>query len=218
MPRLAPAIAASLLLLTTTAARAQSPCYGTPHPVYGRGVIVAPYHASTAEESIARGRAALHWAWAGGNVLNAQAAIYQAEAQRMNIDNRVARTEAYFQMRDINRQARFGKQPSSGRVSAASGLRAGANSVRPEPQQAADPVSGPIQWPPVLQQARLAGYRQVVERLVHQRYQTGSLTTQGRILLTRATRAMTSELNRRRQECSPEDYAEAQRLLSALAS
>ncbi len=217
MTRLVSAIAASLLLLPA-AAQAQTPCSIPAYPVYGRGVIVAPYHAATAEESIARGRAALHWAQAQGNVLNAQAAIYQAEAQRRNIDNRVARTEAHFRMRDINRQARFGKQPSSGRLSAASGSRTGTNSVRPEPQQAADRASGPIQWPPVLQQARLAGYRQVVERLVNQRYHNGGLTAQEQVTLTRATRAMTHELNRRRHECSPEEYAEAQRLLNALAS
>ena len=96
--------------------------------------------------------------------------------------------------------------------------QAGTNRVRPEPRQAADRVSGPIQWPPVLQQPRLAGYRQVIQRLVHQRYQTGNLTSRDRVILTRATRAITTELNRRRHECSPEEYAEAQRLLIALAS
>ena len=121
MSRRVLAIAACLTLTAAAFAPAQSPC--CPHPYYGCGpyTIVSQHHASTAEESILRGWADVMRAQGLYNVMTSQALIHQAEAYRRQVENRVARTEAYFKMRDVNRQARFGNPtPSAPKTAAVS--------------------------------------------------------------------------------------------------
>jgi hypothetical protein len=63
-------------------------------------------HASTYEEGVMRGMAAIMQAQGARNLMNAQALGLIEDARRKNIDNWLFRTHTYFAMRQYNRQAR----------------------------------------------------------------------------------------------------------------
>jgi hypothetical protein len=217
MSRQVLAIAACLTLIAAVA-QAQSPGCRHPHCVYRPYAIVSPHHASTAEESILRGWADVMRAQGLYNVMTSQALIHQAEAYRLQVENRVARTEAYFKMRDINRQARFGNHPPGApKTAAASQPQSRPIVPGPSPLDAAGLTRGLVRWPAALQDERCASYRQVVERLVAKNYQFGGLADEDRSTLTQASRAMAGELRSRIRSCSPQDYVDAKQLLIALA-
>lgn len=211
------AVAACLTLIAAFA-QAQSPHCGYPHPVYWPQTIVSQHHASTFEEGVLRGWADVVRAQGLYNVMTSQALVYQAEAYRKQMENQVARTQSYFTMRDINRQARFGNRaPSAPQMAAPSRPQARPTVLRPSPLETAGVTRGVVQWPTALQDERYAGYRQVVQRLVAKNYQYGGLADEDRSTLTQASRAMTSVLKSRIRNCSPQEYVEAKQLLIALA-
>jgi len=211
------AIAACLSLIAAFA-QAQVPHCGHPHHGYWPHTIVSQHHASTAEEGILRGWADVVRAKGLYNAMTSQALIYQAEAYRKQVENQVARTQAYFTMRDINRQARFGNHtPSAPKMAAASQPQARPAVPPPSPLETAGVTRGVVRWPAALQDERYAGYRQVVERLVAKNYQCGGLVDKERSMLTHASRAMAGELKNRIRNCSPQEYVDAKQLLIALA-
>ena len=95
-----------LVVETATAQEVYSPnpgyrCYPAP-PIH----VASPHHASTVAESYARGHADVVRARAQYNLLSSQAMLNLAEARRREVENRLMRTEAYFQMREINKKYR----------------------------------------------------------------------------------------------------------------
>ncbi|NLF69056.1 MAG: hypothetical protein GX575_08365 [Candidatus Anammoximicrobium sp.] len=210
--------------LTAAFAQAQAPYRGQPHPACGPHTIVSQHHASTAEEGILRGWADVARARALYNLMTEQARVCQAEAYRLQVANEVARTEAYFKMRDLNRQTRFGSHaPSVPRMPVVGQTQPRPAAPRPaasrrSPLETAGVTKGVVCWPKALQDEPFASYRHVVERLVAKNYQRGGLSDQERSTLTQASRAMAGELKNRIRSCSPQEYVDAKQLLIALAS
>jgi hypothetical protein len=207
-------------LLSLTASFAQAQSCGRCHPryVYMPYPLVTPHHASTAEESFARGMADVIRAQGLYNLMTSQALIHQAEARRLAIDNRVAYVGAYFTVRDINRQARFGNRSCQYGEAAPVNRPQAHSGERPSLLERAGVKEGQVCWPLALQDEQFAGYRKVVDELVVKAYICGDLSPQDRSTLTQAARAMAGKLKDRIRECKAQDYVEAKQLLIALAT
>jgi len=96
--------------LMATVANAQGKCGGRPCSSPTTWLVSSPHHASTVMESHARGYADLLRAQAQYNLITSQAMLQAAQARRLQLDNRVKQTETFFQLREMNRNARFGER------------------------------------------------------------------------------------------------------------
>lgn len=156
--------ALTLLMGWTATASAQS--YGSqPTPGYGFGHAFGGYnHASTLEEGVLRGAADLTRARGEANYWHSLAAINGQEAQARYLQNRQAATETYFNMRQINRDARNAER----------GLRLSPNHYaaiarKMAPDRLAnhqyDRTLGRLNWPAVLTSKYFAAEREVLDGL-----------------------------------------------------
>ena len=78
-------------------------------------------------------------------LMMAQARAQAAEAARLETENRVAATQAYFKMREINRTARYGERPARAAKVAAQ-PRVAPKRV-PSPLDVVNPVTHEVEWP-----------------------------------------------------------------------
>src|SRR5690349_7696341 len=83
---------------TATTASFVSPSFGYGYGDYGYG-----YHASTFEEGVLRGKAALAQGLGQANYYNSLAAINYQDAYSRSIKNRQAAVDAYFYTQQANR-------------------------------------------------------------------------------------------------------------------
>jgi hypothetical protein len=178
-----------------------------PRPVYpsARVYVGSPHHASTAAESYARGYADVVRAQGQYNLLASQALVNLAEARRRETENRVAQTEAYFRMREINRSHRYGDratQPSRYSITGRKRVTQGAHESKPEL---------------ALQDDVFESYRAVVERILENQATLAALSDRDRSAVTQASRAMESKLKDRIRQWSPQDYLAAKRFLATLS-
>ena len=208
-------------MFAATAAEAQTNREpGTAFPIYPAAWIhvASPHHASTAAESYARGYADMVRAWGQNNLLTAQALVYLAEARRREIENRVGQTQAYFQMREINRSYRQRDRAArASRNVAKHSMRA--TQVSQESQPNTIPFhDGGIIWPRALQHDAFASYREVVEELVKRQTTSAAASESDRSRFAQAHEAMVAELRHRVHECSPQEYVNARRFLATLSS
>jgi hypothetical protein len=190
-----------------------------PRPVYpsARVYVGSPHHASTAAESYARGYADVVRAQGQYNLLASQALVNLAEARRRETENRVAQTEAYFRMREINRSHRYGDratQPSRYSITGRKRVTQGAHESKPE---LTDMRDGHLVWPKALQDDVFESYRAVVERILENQATLAALSDRDRSAVTQASRAMESKLKDRIRQWSPQDYLAAKRFLATLS-
>jgi hypothetical protein len=210
-------IIALVVMLMPSVALAQTTNVVTPGVWGAWGGGGGYHHASTAEEGAARGMADLTRSAGMANLMNSEAAINVETARRQNIENRVYGTEAYFDMRRINREARAaesGPRPTQDDLVRFARARA--------PSQLSvsdlDPYSGQVSWPPILREEPYAEQRQVVESLFTERAMVGQLTSPQRIQIQQATQAMQNTLRSRINDYPPQDYAQTRAFLRSLSA
>lgn len=190
--------------------------------VHGQGV--APYyaavgpgsyhHASTVEEGAQRGMADVIRSSGAANLMNSEAAINLGVAQSQYIDNRMKATTTYFDMKAVNKQARYGNRKPH------------------DPQQAirlnkerlpdrlnvrqVDPVTGAIRWPLGLTLDQLNSDRKKVDKLFADRAENGYLDLKQYNGLRQLTDHMTGVLQKHSRELSSTHRIEAKKFLESL--
>lgn len=175
------------------------------------------YHASTAEEGIQRGHADVIRSAGAANLMNSAAAINYQEAAKGYIDNRMSATNAYFQMRSVNKQAR----------EAESGPRPSENDLVRYAQQRApkrlsnsqlDPLTGAIQWPSLLQDEAFAKETEKIDMIYDDRAKMGHMSAEDSMEIQKITESLSAQLKSKIRDLPPQVYTEAQAFLKQLSA
>jgi hypothetical protein len=149
------------------------------------------------------------------NLMNSQAASNWEDTRTKNIQNRVYSTEAYFDMRRINREARAaesGPRPTQEDMARYARARMpGTLSV-----SELDPVSGQIHWPMVLQEQAYQGDRETLDRAAAALARQGHLNAEQRNEVRRLVQSMQSDLKQNIDQHSPMDYINAKKFLEKM--
>ena len=164
----------------------------------------------------ARGIAAMTYAQGQYNRLTAEARVIGAEAERLEIENRQQRADAFFAMRQANQQA-----------------RAALRRPRPTPEQIADrakqaapdrlsnvqldPNTGQLSWPILLRADRFAVLRTDLDATFSQRAANRGLGQQESQKAGQLADAMLTELKSLVRQVQGGDFIEAQQFLRSLA-
>ncbi|MDH3716780.1 MAG: hypothetical protein OES79_01540 [Planctomycetota bacterium] len=129
--------------------------------------------AATVGESHARGLSEVVRARGQRELDSAQARIGRAEARSRELDNRLKATQTYFEMRNINREQRFGTEEERYEQRRRNNERRFAAARRADPDELTsdqlDPVTGKITWPFSLMPVRFREYRERLDELFAQR-------------------------------------------------
>ena len=208
-------------------AQSESPSPSGSSPPYTPAVPVQPvvtggyggwggYHASTAAEGAMRGMASVVRAAGDYNLSTSAAAINMSQARRQEIQNAQDFTNAYFDMRKVNREARAAERAP--RASQEELIRIAQAGVpkRPTSRQL-DPVSGKIHWPALLQTSPFDKPRGELDRAFSQRAQYGALDYEELQTVSQAAQAMLDQLAEQVASVPPADYIAAKRFLQSLA-
>jgi hypothetical protein len=191
----------------------------TPIAPYGMsaGYGYMPYdHASTYEEGVLRGRAALARAYGQGNYWNAQAMKDTQEAYRRYLENRRKTLETYVELAQINQEARANAR---GPRATREDLARYANEGAPKPLTASqfDGAFGVIRWPEVLRRPEFGVARSTVDRLLPdyclRRVDVGSDTSHD---LTQSVVELQGKLKEEINSVSPMEYVAAKKFLESL--
>ena len=179
------------------------------------------YRSSTPGESYARGLA--DWVRARGeyNRLSSEAAINLEEARARAIVNAKDAVDAYFQIRQKNRdyrQAERGPRPTPEQ------LERYAQAARPTPLSPSelDTVTGRVRWPILLRDDRFASLRAEMEELLDRWAvsrnlgELKSFGTEQHLAVRRAIGQMEDELRANVRTLPPHDYASSQQFLTSL--
>lgn len=128
--------------------------------------------ASTAQQGAADGIAAVVRSAGYANLKNSEAAKNWEEAKSMEIDNRMKWTETYFEMRKTNREARAAEDGPP--VTQEQAIRLAKMAAPPRlGSTQLDPVTGHIEYPPVLRDDIFAPNRQEIDTLFAKRAASG---------------------------------------------
>ncbi len=172
-------------------------------------------HASTAEQGMMDGMASMMQAAGSRNLMNAQAAGFVEDARRKNIDNRMYGTDAYFQMRKTNREARAAEAvPKATQEDLARYARQRAP-ARLSPSEL-DPLTGTISWPTVLREDDYKAYRDQLEMLYQERAASGSLTGSKRGEVQQVIGGLQADLKKNLPNYAPQDYVQAKKFIEGL--
>jgi hypothetical protein len=173
------------------------------------------FHASTAEEGAMRGMADMTRSAGMANVMNSEAAINWETARTQNIENRVYGTDAYFNMRKLNREARAAEQgprPSQDDLIRYAKVRT--------PKQLSvsdvDPFTGSISWPPLLKDDVFKAERDALDSMFQAKAKAGQLSITQRNTVQGAAQSMQSTLKSNINAFSPQDYVNAKQFIESL--
>lgn len=187
---------------------------GYPGPRYYFG---SPRHASTVAESYARGYADLIRSQGMYNVMSSQAMINLMEAQRRAMENRVVQTEAYFQMKQINRSYRGRGRAKRTQRQVALHARKNAVTNTEEPKRVYVHAGG-IDWPKAVQHRAFEAERKTVQLIVQRVDDCGGVAEESdKSQLAEACQVMISKLRDRVHECSPQEYVDAKCFLGGIS-
>lgn len=149
------------------------------------------------------------------NLDTAQAETELQRARQLQIDNHVRQTEAYFQLREINRQqkaltegpkhtpedwARINRAPRAPRLSSAE----------------YDPSTGVLKWPLILDTSELAPLREQVQAVMSHRASFGSINGDDYAALTNSLEELKANLKSKIDTIPSGDYMKARRFLEAI--
>jgi hypothetical protein len=192
---------------------AVTPRYFVPYVFYPRPHV---YRAATAAESYARGRAALIHARGQYNLLSSEARVVHAEAQRREIENRERGVDAYFAIREKNREERAAQRRPRATVEQ---LRRIAAAGKPAPLSPSelDAVTGEISWPIALQQDEYDAFRADLEALAAEQAAAGQLGADELEKADLAADGILAELKTRIRDVPLQDYTVARRFVERLA-
>lgn len=196
---------------------------GTTTPFVG-GVAVResyPFRASTAGESFARGAAEVIRARGEFNLNTSEAAINAQEARARAIVNAQAAVDAYFKIREMNRdyrRAERGPRPTQ------EDLERYARAAQPAPLSPSelDALTGQVNWPILLRDDRFASlraeYEELLDRWAVSRNlgRTDGFGTEQHLAVRRTTDKMEERLREAVRNLHPQDYAVAKQFLRSL--
>jgi hypothetical protein len=171
--------------------------------------------ASTAAEAYAFGVSSMIRSQGEYNLMTSQAMINSEQAAKMDSENRVLATKNYFEMRRINQEYHNSLRSHH---SAADFARYAADGApkRLTPTQL-DPVSGRINWTPILQDDAYADYRQKLEILFAERASHHSDLGGKALMDVRQTAgAMEAELKKHLSEMTSQDFEDSKKLIDGL--
>src|SRR5262249_17517513 len=128
----------------------------------------------TVEGSWMQGMASVISAQGNYNLATSAAAVNLTQAQKQDIQNRIAGTNAYFSLQETNRAATAAKR--SPRLSEEQLVRIAAQAAPTQLDNSdVDPVSGQVNWPSVLQDDIFKKDRDLVEQLLARQVSLGRL-------------------------------------------
>ena len=204
----------ALLAAVAPAAWAQSYSYSPSQPIYGSPNYGWRSHSSTIGEGWLRGRADVMRAAGEYNYNTSLAAINAEEARMRHIENRQRYAETYFEMKEINRQARAaarGPRPTAEDLARYARLQVPERLAAHE----VDTDRGVIHWPRVFDDELFAAARTAIDELARKDltgYPTGENYSEAKALLG----AMSEELQTRIDELPTRQYIEAKKFLIGL--
>ena len=203
----------SLLSLAVSAQAQYAPAFYGPGPGWGGGSY---RHASTAEEGIARGLGEVIRSAGAANLMHSEAAKNWEDARRMNIDNRLHRTQTYFEMRRVNRQARWAERPPKPTQQDLIRYAQARNPNRLNPTEL-DPVTGTIVWPQLVLLPQFDADRTRLEELYAERARNGYLSPDQMLEVNGVARNMQEVLKADLQAYPPQLYTQTKNFLESLA-
>jgi len=187
-------------------------CWGAGGPVLAQVIY---NNASTAAEGYANGMSNVISAKGDYNLNTSQAAINMTQAQSQEIQNRQQWTNAYFDMRKVNRANRAeerGRQPT---MEDAVRYAQMGKPKRLSPSEM-DSVTGKITWPRLLRTEQFEDQRAKLDELFEKRARYGS-TFEDQMALREATNDMLAEIKKQIRDLPPYDYTNSRRFLESLA-
>ena len=178
---------------------------------YGRG-----YGASTVAGGYLHGAAAAIRAQGEFNANTALAAKILQESRSLRLANRVKSVEAYYALKERNRQyvdATRKPRPTDEQIRRFNAARAPARLD----QQEVDAVSGVIFWPPALQSDEFAGARQELQRVFRDRARLGGLSIEDRQKAVELSQETRDTLKEHIRELQSNDYLAAKKFIDSIA-
>ena len=203
---------AKIFLMRAPACLLLLACWGASGPVLAQVIY---NNASTAAEGYSRGLGNVISAKGDYNLNTSQAAINMTQAQSNEIQNRQQWTNAYFDMRKVNRANRAeerGRQPT---MEDAVRYAQMGKPKRLSPSEM-DNITGKITWPKLLRIDQFEDQRAKLDELFEKRARYG-ITFEDQMALREATNDMVAELKTKIRDLPPYDYANAKRFLESLA-
>jgi len=182
---------------------------------YGSPFITWQHHASTAAEGYMQGQGALIRSQGWANWANSAAAINYSVARRNEIDNRQYGTKAYFNMREMNRQARASERGPRLTEDARTRLAKQAAPDRLSPSEL-DALTGQIQWPTLLQYDSLAQKRAVLDSIFAGRASQGTISATDYTAAQQTISSLLLDLKAAIDKVSPTQYVAAKQFLDRL--
>ena len=178
--------------------------------------------AATVGESHARGLSDVVRSRGQYEMDSAQAQATRAEARSRELDNRLKSSQTYFEMRNYNREQRFGTPEEKYAKKRANEEKYAKYARRANPDELTDsqldPLTGKINWPFSLMSPKYEKYRDQLDDLFEQRARHGgqiSYRTYEQIKFT--TKDFLKALREDIREMDPQDYLAAKRFVNALA-
>ncbi len=182
-----------------------------PDPFFGGG-----FGPATAAESYQRGFADVVRSAGQANLMDSMAAQNYEKVRAMDIENRLKWTEAYFQMRQMNRAMRAAKQlPRLTPEQLAQNARQ--NLPTRLTSRQLDPVNGQIDWPVVLRNDQYAAEREKLDSLFQQRATTSSIAPENYRDVQKYTGELLAALRKNVRDYSANDWTQARRFVESLA-
>ena len=169
----------------------------------------------TAAGSAMQGMASCMQAAGERNLANSAAAVNMTQAEKQRIQNYGSSVTTYFQMREVNRDARA--REAGPQMTEAQLIRmAHADDPKPLSGRQLDPVTGAIAWPGLLQDPAFAAQKTAVDEVFEARARYGAIDYEQTKQLRKATDAMIAMLRKMIRDVDPMDYTQAKAFLSAL--
>ena len=174
------------------------------------------YSPSTAGESLARGRADVIRSQGQYLLDSSQAASQFEDARSKNIDNRYKATQAYFDLRKMNREYRAAEAlPKPTQEDLVRWAQAGA--PKDLTSSELNPNNGELLWPLALTSNVFDENRKVVDLLMGERAKYGSLNFDQVQKVESNVATMKAGIKDRIKEYTPNNYLEAKKFLESLA-
>jgi hypothetical protein len=146
------------------------------------------------------------------NLMTAQAAIAAQQAESQYLQNRLAATQTYFEMRQMNKQYR---DQERAKPMSSEALTHYYEQMKPKRMAATqlDPVTGQIAWPAPLQDEAYASYREQLDSLYKQRAQHKDFSYNDVRL---SAEAMQTEFRKHLAEFAPQEFENSNKFIEAL--
>lgn len=182
---------------------------------YGGGYYGGGGHASTLEEGAMNGMANVMSAAGDYNLATSAAAVNLTQAQRNDIENRQLNTQAYFNIREMNKAGRAqlaGPKPTMEQLA-----RIAKEGVPKQLQSGQfDAVSGALAWPATLTDEVFTVQRTTVDQIFAKRAAQGGIGLSDQSALRSAVEGMAGALKAHIKDIPPQDYVDSRNFLQSV--